>query len=191
MSNKLVIDSRLIRAALVCVAKKDPRYYLQGIHITPNYIEATNGHVALRMEHGIRTNKNAIISFAGSIPARSETTEIHFSKEPYAVHRDESGERIGFTVLKILDGRFPDMERVMPKTVDLNATPAISAHYLSYPLKMFGKDSNLLRVRLAPSGETTACRLQFDRLLMEKFGNAEFVVMPMRYSVEDFAEVNS
>lgn len=191
MRNKITLSSRLIRAALVCVARKDPRYYLQGVHITPKHIEATNGHVALRMEHGITTNKNAIIAFSGVVPIRAETTEIHFGKEPYAVHRDEVGERVGFTVLKILDGRFPDMDRVMPKTVDVNASPAISAHYLSYPMKMFGKDSDLLRVRLAPSGETTACRLLFDRSLMEKFGNAEFFVMPMRYSVEDFAEVYS
>lgn len=49
----MIIQSKLIRAALVCAAKNDVRYYLCGIHITPKHIEATNGHVALRMEHGI------------------------------------------------------------------------------------------------------------------------------------------
>ncbi|ARF51886.1 bacteriophage protein [Pantoea stewartii] len=187
----MVINSGLLRAALVCVARKDPRYYLEGVHITPQYLEATNGHVALRMEHGFKTNKDVIVWFGGAVPARAETTEIHFSKEPYAVHRDEAGERIGFTVIKILEGRFPDMDRVIPKSVDENATPALSAHYLSYPLKMFGKGSDLIRIRLAPSGETTACRLMFDRSVMEKFGNAQFVVMPMRYSIEDFPEVKA
>lgn len=191
MMKKLIIKSHLLRAALVCVARKDPRYYLEGVHITPQHIEATNGHVALRMEHGAKTSKNVTVWFGGAVPARAETTEIHFSKEPYAVHRDEAGERIGFTVLKTLDGRFPDMDRIIPKSVDTNANPALSAHYLSYPVKMFGKKSDLLRVRLAPSGETTACRLMFDRSVMEKFGNAQFVVMPMRYSVEDFSEVKS
>lgn len=191
MSNKITLSSCLLRAALVCVAKKDPRYYLQGIHITPQHIEATNGHVALRMDHGIKTSKDIIVWFGGAIPTRAELTEIHLGKEPYAVHRDEAGERIGFTVLKTLSGRFPDMNRVIPKTIDENATPALSAHYLSYPVKMFGKDSESLRIRLAPSGDTTACRLMFDRAVMKKFGNAQFVVMPMRYSADDFAEVNS
>ncbi len=75
------------------------------------------------MEHGFKTNKDVIVWFGGAVPARAETTEIHFSKEPYAVHRDEAGERIGFTVIKILEGRFPDMDRVIPKSVDENATP--------------------------------------------------------------------
>ncbi|MEH2773061.1 hypothetical protein QE222_27160, partial [Klebsiella pneumoniae] len=48
----MIIPSKLIRAALVCVAKNDARYYLCGVHITPKYIEGTNGHVALRMQHG-------------------------------------------------------------------------------------------------------------------------------------------
>ncbi|WP_267443879.1 beta clamp domain-containing protein [Erwinia psidii] len=188
----MFIHTDILRAALCCVAgPEEEREYLRGVHITPKHIEATNGHVALRMEHGIKTNKDVIIWFGGPVPARAETTEIHFSKEPYAVHRDEVGERIGFTVIKTLDGRFPDMDRVIPKFVDENATPALSAHYLSFPLKMFGKGSDLVRVRLAPSGETTACRLLFDRSVMEKFGNAQFVVMPMRYSAEDFSEVQS
>ncbi|HCR5896813.1 TPA: hypothetical protein OO316_004141, partial [Shigella flexneri] len=51
----MIIQSKLIRAALVCAAKNDVRYYLNGLHITPKHIEATNGSVALRMAHGIRT----------------------------------------------------------------------------------------------------------------------------------------
>lgn len=72
----MIIPSKLIRAALVCVAKNDARYYLCGVHITPKYIEGTNGHVALRMEHGIRTKKNIIVQFEGNVPAKAETTEL-------------------------------------------------------------------------------------------------------------------
>ncbi|EFZ71212.1 hypothetical protein ECOK1357_0762, partial [Escherichia coli OK1357] len=39
----MIIQSKLIRAALVCAAKNDVRYYLNGLHITPKHIEATNG----------------------------------------------------------------------------------------------------------------------------------------------------
>lgn len=84
----MIIQSKLIRAALVCAAKNDVRYYLNGVHITPKYIESTNGHVALRMEHGIRTKKNIIVQFEGPVPAKAETTELVFHKEAFAIHRD-------------------------------------------------------------------------------------------------------
>ncbi|EMA5890781.1 hypothetical protein U3Y45_004860, partial [Salmonella enterica] len=76
----MIIQSKLIRAALVCAAKNDVRYYLNGLHITAKYIEATNGHVALRIEHGIRTKKNIIVQFEGPVPAKAETTELVFNK---------------------------------------------------------------------------------------------------------------
>ncbi|HIE0684553.1 TPA: hypothetical protein ACXJNH_002779 [Proteus mirabilis] len=84
----MIIQTHLLRAALVCVAKHDPRYYLQGIHISNKYIEATNGHVAVRMEHGIKTRRNEILEFRGSIPAKANTTEIKFTEEPFAIHPD-------------------------------------------------------------------------------------------------------
>ncbi len=77
----MIIQSKLIRAALVCAAKNDVRYYLNGLHITPKHLEATNGHVALRMEHGIRTRKNIIVQFEGPVPAKAETTELVFNKK--------------------------------------------------------------------------------------------------------------
>ncbi len=64
----MIIQSKLIRAALVCAAKNDVRYYLNGLHITPKYIEATNGHVALRIEHGIRTKKISSFSLKDRFP---------------------------------------------------------------------------------------------------------------------------
>lgn len=126
----MIIQSKLIRAALVCAAKNDVRYYLNGVHITPKYIESTNGHVALRMEHGIRTKKNIIVQFEGPVPAKAETTELVFNKEAFAIHRDAFERRISITGIKLVDGRFPDMERVIPKKVDFSINPVIQAEYL-------------------------------------------------------------
>lgn len=176
----MIIQSKLIRAALVCAAKKDPRYYLCGLHITPKYIEATNGHVALRLEHGIKTKKNIIVQFEGSIPAKAETTELIFNKEPMAIHRDAFQNRISITGIKLLDGRFPDMDRVMPATIDLSITPIIQAEYLAYPTKMFGSDRKFIPVQLRPSGEHTAVRFQFDSYINGTYGNPCFIAMPCR-----------
>lgn len=123
----MIIPSKLIRAALVCVAKNDPRYYLCGIHITPKYIESTNGRVALRMEHGIRTKRDIIVQFEGKIPAKAETTELIFNKEPLAIHRDQYLNRLAITGIKLIDGRFPDLGKIIPKKFNLSANPVIQA----------------------------------------------------------------
>jgi hypothetical protein len=182
----MIFPTRLLRAALVCVAKHDPRYYLEGVHITPKYLEATNGHVALRMEHGIKTRKDMIVKFDGAVPAKAETTELLFTKDALAVHRDVNGLRIGFTAIRLLDGRFPDMNRVIPTTIDESVIPPVQGEYMAYPVKMFGRDSKVVAVKLAPSGETTACRLLFDGSVCSLFGNPQFVVMPIRFKKEDY-----
>lgn len=176
----MIIQSKLIRAALVCAAKNDVRYYLNGVHITPKYIESTNGHVALRMEHGIRTKKNIIVQFEGPVPAKAETTELVFNKEAFAIHRDAFERRISITGIKLVDGRFPDMERVIPKKVDFSINPVIQAEYLSYPEKMFGRERKFIPIQLRPSGEAGAVRIQFDPVINTAYGNPEFVVMPCR-----------
>lgn len=176
----MIIQSKQIRAALVCAAKNDVRYYLCGVHITPKYIESTNGHVALRMDHGIRTKKNIIVQFEGNVPAKAETTELIFSKEPIAIHRDHHQNRLAITGIKLLDGRFPDLDRVIPKKLDLSANPAIQAEYLSYPEKMFGREEKFVPVQLRPSGEFDAVRIRFNEHINSSYGNPEFVVMPCR-----------
>nr|ELR5114971.1 hypothetical protein [Providencia stuartii] len=177
----MIIQTHLLRAALVCVAKNDPRYYLQGVHINSKYIEATNGHVALRMEHDIRTRKNVILEFRGKLPAKSETTEIVFTKEPYAVHRDIKGVRVGFTaIVSHSDARFPDLDRVIPTKFE-TCLPHFQAAYLAYPEKMFGAGKRWFNtVSFHPSGMTGGCLIKFNGLVNEKYGNPQFVVMPCR-----------
>lgn len=176
----MIIPSKLIRAALVCVAKNDARYYLCGVHITPKYIEGTNGHVALRMQHGIRTKKNIIVQFEGCVPVKAETTELIFNKEPIAIHRDQHLNRLSITGIKLLSGCFPDLERVIPKTRDFSVSPAIQAEYLSYPAKIFGREEKFVPVQLRPSGEFDAVRFQFNEHINRMYGNPVLVVMPCR-----------
>lgn len=176
----MIIQSKLLRAALVCAAKNDARYYLNGVHITPKYIEATNGHVALRMEHGIRTKKNIIVQFEGSVPARAETTELIFNKEPFAVHRDQYQKRLSITGIRLLGGRFPDFDRVIPTTLDPLANQVIQAEYLAYPAKIFSSEKRIIAAQLRPSGAFSSVRIQFNEYINSTYGNPVFVVMPCR-----------
>ncbi|ARS97877.1 hypothetical protein JJ672_14615 [Klebsiella pneumoniae] len=176
----MIIPSKLIRAALVCVAKNDPRYYLCGIHITPKYIESTNGRVALRMEHGIRTKRDIIVQFEGKMPAKAETTELIFNKEPLAIHRDQYLNRLAITGIKLIDGRFPDLGKIIPKKFNLSANPIIQAEYLGYPTKMFSCEGNFIPMQIWPSGEFDAVKIKFNKKIDTAYGNPQFIVIPCR-----------
>lgn len=182
----MIIPTRLLRAALVCVAKNDARYYLEGVHITSKYIEATNGHVAVRMEHGIKTRRNIIVKFCGNVPAKAETTELVFKRDPIAVHRDINNMRVGFTALELLDGRFPDLGRIIPQSTETGAIPIIQGAILSYPEKMFKSSGRtFIPVKLAPSGLESACRFLFDNHINSTYGNPQFIAMPCRANAMD------
>jgi DNA polymerase-3 subunit beta len=176
----MIFQTRLLHAALVCAAKNDVRYYLNGLHITPKYIEATNGHVALRMAHGIRTKKNIIVRFVGNVPARAETTELIFGKELIAVHRDAHQRRIAVSGIELVNGRFPDLDRVIPSKVDGSVNPVVQAEFLSYPRKMFSRERSFIPLQLLPSWPEQAIRIKFDNHICSTYGNPQFVVMPCR-----------
>ncbi|ENJ0749991.1 hypothetical protein AB0049_001057 [Salmonella enterica] len=132
------------------------------------------------MEHGIRTKKDIIVQFEGPVPAKAKTTELVFNKEAFAIHRDAFNRRISITGIRLIDGCFPDMERVIPKKVDFSINPVIQAKYLSYPEKMFGRERKFILIQLRPSVDHGAVRIQFDPVINKTYGNPEFVVMSCR-----------
>ncbi|PQQ23699.1 hypothetical protein [Photorhabdus hindustanensis] len=170
----MIIDSSLLRAALVCVAKVNKHPQLTGVHISPKYIEATNSHVAVRMEHNVDTDIDLIIRFDGDIPEAAENTKIDLEGGSKAFHYDEDGRLFGFNNLKILNGRFPDFDKIIP-TEKQDVMPFFRTEYLSYPSRMF---DGLGVVIMEPSGMKTACRFRFCPITNKYYGNPVFIVMP-------------
>ncbi|MCW7547125.1 hypothetical protein OO184_03980 [Photorhabdus sp. APURE] len=181
----MIIDTNLLRAALVCAAKEKlaEKYPgLTGVHISRKYIEAANGHVAVRMEHNIDTDIDLIIRFDGDIPEAAENTKIDLDGGSKAFHYDEEGRLFGFNNLKILNGRFPDFDKIIP-TEKQDVMPFFRTEYLSYPSQMFGGVGTMI---MEPSGMKTACRFRFCPLTNKYYGNPVFIVMPCP---EDIFEV--
>ncbi|STF44882.1 Uncharacterised protein [Escherichia coli] len=84
---------------------------------------------------------------------KAETTELIFSKEPIAVHRDQFQRRLSITGIKLVDGCFPDLNASFRKNLTSCTHPVIQAGYLSYPEKMFGRERKFIPVQLRPSGD--------------------------------------
>jgi DNA polymerase III beta subunit, central domain len=136
------LNTEAIKALLLFAAQKDIRYYLVGANVCTNdgklYIQATDGHRAIRMQ----------LSTPDALPADVSVTI------PLAMLKDAAKQKGGVLVtladnpkgttvqikggtydgtMPAVDGQYPDMSRLLPHTpqADLSACPfKVNPQYL-------------------------------------------------------------
>ena len=150
---KFSIKRKDIRAMLHLAAKKDIRYYLQGINVVRDnrgtYIEATDGHVLGRLFiDGIRsdTKQNVVLPTEAlqKLKGTKKTGDewLSFSVEGFAVECIDSQSTTRFSAC---DARFPDTDRVIPMDVKpedvLPATfnPDLLIRFVDMSEELYGK----------------------------------------------------
>lgn len=119
---KFTLKRKDIRGMLHLAAKKDIRYYLQGIHVTRDlrgtYIEATDGHIMGRLFiDGIQSDTPISVILPTEHLLKLKGTKrqgddwLSFSVEGFSVECISDNQTVRF---QALDGRFPDTDRVIP-----------------------------------------------------------------------------
>ncbi|HAX5209158.1 TPA: hypothetical protein JZG45_004010 [Escherichia coli] len=188
MSEHISLPSHMLRAALVCVANDTSREVLTAVHITPSILEASNGHVAVRMSHEGVCDRDIVIAFKGKIPRAAVVTYIKFSDVTVAEHYGKTGNLVGVTACQVIDMAYPSegITRNIPQETDASTVAALDTRYLTYPDKMFGTGQGRKQVGVAvcPARSGGAVRFRFDRKTTELFGDLVFIVMPIRYDGE-------
>ena len=176
------IQTNLLRAASKFQAKDDIRYYLNGIHLNKGKIEATNGHVAIILDTGEKNKVDKIIKFIGSIPKKAEFTEIVFDEKcNIAIHSDEKGNKIGAQIFDIVDGRFPDVNNIVPKQIKKEKFPAIQTIYLELINKAFEASArNFVAVKPVHYCEGEAVLFELTGGAKDKFNNPIVLIMGSR-----------
>lgn len=122
----ITIESKVLKAANLFVAKGDIRYYLNGIHLNKRgAVEATDGHTGFTVkdETLINIEKSIIIRIHGTIPAKAGMAYIEVVDKDKGMITFENNEVI--LAFSIIDGKFPDMARVTPKTSEEEAVKEI------------------------------------------------------------------
>ena len=117
----ITITKEQFNALQICKAgPKDLRYYLNGIHVDlkRDLIESTDGHRCLRVINltGEPFDEEYIFSIQGKAPAKCISVRI--CKEQITFF-DKMAKVISTVIPQILDGRFPDTDRVIPKPEDI------------------------------------------------------------------------
>lgn len=177
------IDTNKLRAADVFRARGDVRFYLNGIRINKDYIEATDGHRAVRMVSGLKTRLDVIIRFNGKIPKSAIKTKLSFKKnENVAYHYDGFNALISVQIFELIDGKFPDLNKVIPSDFKVDEMPSLQAKYVGDIDKAFRRSNrDFISVKPVHCGKNDKVVYEFkDEIINTLFGNPMVIIMGIR-----------
>lgn len=182
------IKANLIRAAREFQAKNDCRHYLCGINITGKTVEATNGHVAITMDHGIKRAKKGIYNIIGRIPAKCYEIEFVIKKDISIVKfLCGLGSLLSVCIVEVVDGKFPNLQtkvlkELLASPTDNTVIPCMNADYVALASKAF-KGLQFPQLDFEFRGEQKAVIVKlYGELQNIEFGNPTIVIMPVRRS---------
>lgn len=176
---KLKVSKLLLEGALMFQAKQDVRYYLNGICFMPDgRVAATDGHRAMiASKHENKLTDNVIVSVSKS-PTKRYAYALLDTKTGIVTYHDEHEIMVGAGICSDIDGKYPDIDRIIPKQTAPTEQIGFNAKYLEdvkklaklfnpkYEAVLFelnGNSSAAVANVSAPTGET-----------------AKVIVMPMR-----------
>lgn len=150
---KFYLKRKDIRGMLHLAAKKDIRYYLQGINVVRDnrgtYIEATDGHILGRLfidSNKSDTKQNVVLPTEAlqKLKGTKKTGDewLSFSVEGLAVECIDSQSTTRFSAC---DARFPDADRVIPmdiKQEDIKPStfnPDLVSRFVDVSEEIYGK----------------------------------------------------
>jgi len=181
---KISIQASAIRAATICAAKKDIRYYLQGVYINVAHRDyatvcGTDGHVLFAGRATIENMAGDLLPFNMIVPL---DVAKKIDKRAAAVILESLPDGtylLDGTRFAPLDGRFPDYKRVIPRMDQIQTAPVAPGHF-DYALIVRGNDA----LNAYYGGKTKVYPLEQrgnDSAVMHNGENvAVVVVMPMR-----------
>lgn len=175
---KLKISKIMLESSHIFRAKKDIRYYLNGVCFMPGgKLAATDGHRLFMGSHENELTENVIVSIEKS-PVKQYDHAICDTETGLVEFFDITAQRVGVGLCQLVDGRYPDVDRCMPKETNAVDRIGFNAGYLAdiercaklfnpkWPgvtFELQGNDKAAVATVKSPTGET-----------------AKIIVMPMR-----------
>ncbi|RZG47016.1 hypothetical protein [Acinetobacter wuhouensis] len=188
---EIEVPMQLLDAALICVAKKDVRFYLCAIALDDGHIVSTDGYRGFACEvKGLKKDMPQIIMpsdavryFLKKIPPVDRSYECHlkvdFKNKKAELHFSDASE--SFT---LIDAKYPNWQPIFPNRlvegVNNDDYPQFNWAYLTdfqKVQKALGGSGKEGGVRLYPTGKNTAAVIGFENT---NFNHAKGAVMPLR-----------
>ena len=175
---KLKISRIMLESSHLFRAKADIRYYLNGVCFMPGgKLAATDGCRLFMGSHENELTENVIVSIEKS-PVKKYDHAICDTETGLVEFFNLNEQRVGVALCQLVDGRYPDIERIMPKETNAVDRIGFNAGYLadvekcaklfnpkyqSVVFELQGYDKAAVATVKSPVGET-----------------AKIIVMPMR-----------
>lgn len=175
---KLKISKIMLESSHIFRAKADIRYYLNGVCFMPGgKLAATDGCRLFMGSHENELSENVIVSIEKS-PVKKYDHAICDTETGLVEFFDITEHRVGVALCQLVDGHYPDVERVIPKKTNAVERIAFNAGYLTdvekcakifnskspcVTFELQGNDKAAVATVKSPTGET-----------------AKIIVMPMR-----------
>lgn len=176
---KIKVSKILLKSALIFQAKKDVRYYLNGICFKADgRVCSTDGHRAfVGGKHEGELSEDVILSVTKAPTKNYDYAHIDTDSKIITYHLDNTVQ-VGVGMVDVIDGRFPDIDRVIPKGTSPTERIGFNAKYLSDVEKaaaIFNAKFECVIFDLNPSPNASVANLK------SPFGEtAKIIVMPMR-----------
>lgn len=184
-----------IKAAHLCQAQNDARYYLNALHFIGNQIQATDGHRAFRLTHDlINAPETGLLLKVSKVPTMRgiETAAIDVDAGivywlPLAYDKPEDLKdvdlqkaRVAVGTVDLVDGRYPDLRRVFTEVDSKREGVKVIGFNVEYfavitrICKALQMKSSIVKITLQDA--TTAAFVE----IKSHNGVAEYAVMPAR-----------
>ncbi len=175
---KLKISRIMLESSRIFCAKEDIRYYLNSVCFMPEgKLAATDGHRLFMGQHDNELAENAIVSIEKS-PHKRYSYAVCDTDSGIVEFFNDSDTRVGVALCQLIDGRYPDVERVMPKETNAVDRIGFNAGYLADVekcAKLFNPKWSGVTFEL--NGNTNASVATVKSPTGE---TAKIIVMPMR-----------
>lgn len=176
---KIKVSKILLESALIFQAKNDVRYYLNGVCFKADgRVCSTDGHRAfVGGRHEADLKENVILSITKSPTKKYDYAEIDTDTGIVSYHTDTTL-RIGVGLCEVIDGKFPDIDRIIPKGTSPTDRIGFNATYLAdveKAAKLFKPKYSSVLFEL--NGHTNATVAKLNSYSGEE---AKVIVMPMR-----------
>jgi DNA polymerase-3 subunit beta len=176
---KIKVSKILLESALIFQAKKDIRYYLNGICFKADRrVCSTDGHRAfIGSKHEGELKEDVILSVTKA-PTKSYSYVEIDTDSGIVTYHDTFNIRVGVGLCEVIDGKFPDIDRVIPKETAPTDRIGFNASYLADVEKVARLfNPKWASVLFELNGHTNATVAKLTSYNGEE---AKIIVMPMR-----------
>lgn len=174
----LTLTRPALLSALLFQAKDDPRYYLIGMCFAPEKeLYSTDGHRLFIGEHLTEgLEQNIIVRLKGPRFVKFDKASID-TETGVITYLDEFGERVNLGLCEVVDGKYPDVKRVIPKENNPVSEIGFNARYLADVEKVARLyNPKFESIRIKPNGYTNGSLIE----IRNPWETAKIIVMPMR-----------